>query len=70
VAGAGLVRDLPRERRACPSDSGRPAEAFDALVGRLESVPLEGPAPAARVDGAIVIGAARVGMSTMHRGRC
>jgi pimeloyl-ACP methyl ester carboxylesterase len=54
------------EGPACPFGDGRPAEAFDALVARLEAAPLEvppaGPVPAARVDGATVLLAARVAM--------
>jgi hypothetical protein len=55
------------EGEACPFGDGRPAEAFDALVARLEAAPLEvppaGPVPAARVDGATVLAAAQSAMS-------
>ncbi|HYZ07117.1 MAG TPA: alpha/beta hydrolase [Pseudonocardiaceae bacterium] len=48
----------------CPFGAGRPAEAFDALVDRLEATPLVVPAtentPAGRVDGATLAAAARV----------
>jgi pimeloyl-ACP methyl ester carboxylesterase len=48
----------------CPFGSGRPAEAFDALVDRLEAAPLTVPAtentPEGRVDGATTAVAARV----------
>jgi pimeloyl-ACP methyl ester carboxylesterase len=51
------------EGAACPFGAGRPAEAFDALVERLEAQPLPvaaaGPVPAGRVDGATAVLAAR-----------
>lgn len=54
------------EGPACPFGAGRPAEAFDALVKRLEAQPLPTPAagnvPAGKVDGAIALLAARVAM--------
>lgn len=51
------------EGAACPFGGGRPAEAFDALVARLEAQPLltppTGKVPAGRVDGAALLDAAR-----------
>jgi len=48
----------------CPFGAGRPGEAFDALVDRLEAAPLVVPAtettPEGRVDGATLVAAARV----------
>ena len=48
----------------CPFGAGSPAEAFDALVDRLEAAPLTVPAtesrPEGRVDGATVVIAARI----------
>ena len=50
----------------CPFGAGRPAEAFDELVDRLEAAPLIVPAvdntPEGRVDGATAAVAARVAM--------
>lgn len=52
------------EGEACPFGGDAPAAAFDALVTRLEAEPLVVPAanglPEGRVDGASVLGAARL----------
>ncbi|WP_298799867.1 alpha/beta fold hydrolase [Pseudonocardia sp. 73-21] len=51
------------EGAVCPFGDGKPAEAFDALVRRLEAEPLQTPPtgnlPAGRVDGAALLDAAR-----------
>lgn len=51
------------EGDACPFGDGKPAEAFDTLVRRLEAEPLQtkpvGKLPAGRVDGVAVLDAAR-----------
>lgn len=50
--------------QACPFGAGNPAEAFDALVARLEAQPLrvppDGNVPEGRVDGAVLLTAARI----------
>lgn len=55
-----------KQRAQCRFGDGDPARAFDRLVDALEARPLTVPAspplPKGRVDGASVLGAARVGM--------
>jgi pimeloyl-ACP methyl ester carboxylesterase len=63
-----------REGVTCGFGADRPAEAFDALVDRLEAeplaVPAQGAVPAVRVDGATALVAARIAVFNRALCRC